>query len=327
VDNLANRRKNERVSRNLPHDHAARVERAERSLNGLSLGDAFGQCFFRLSTGLLAAMERRELPESPWTCTDDTVMALSIFEMLEAYGTIDQDVLARAFATKYAADPNRGYGAGAHRLLHGLARGADWRSEARAAFAGSGSYGNGGAMRVAPLGAYFAGDLERVVVEARRSAEVTHAHPEGIAGAVAVAVAAACAATEGMNAQRLVDAVLQHTPDGETRRGIVASRTVRFDTPPFAAADRLGSGALVSAQDTVPFVIWCSARHLDHDFEEAMWNTVAGLGDLDTTCAMVGGILSARNAGHAMPAVWLQAREPLSEIAGAQPRAASTPTS
>ena len=48
-------------------------------------------------------------------------------------------------------------------------------------------------MRVAPLGAYFADDLEMVRAQAVLAAEVTHAHPEGIAGAVAVALAAAWA--------------------------------------------------------------------------------------------------------------------------------------
>ena len=48
-------------------------------------------------------------------------------------------------------------------------------------------------MRVAPLGAYFADALKTVVEQAQRSAEVTHAHPDGMAGAIAVAVAAAWA--------------------------------------------------------------------------------------------------------------------------------------
>ena len=68
--------------------------------------------------------------------------------------------------------------------------GTDWRDAARRPFRGAGSMGNGAAMRVAPLGAWFADDVARAVDEARRSAEVTHMHPEGIAGAVAVAVAA-----------------------------------------------------------------------------------------------------------------------------------------
>ena len=55
---------------------------------------------------------------------------------------------------------------------------------------GGGSYGNGGAMRAAPIGGYFWDDPERARKEAQRSAEVTHAHPEGQAGAAVRQVAA-----------------------------------------------------------------------------------------------------------------------------------------
>nr|HEX4313649.1 ADP-ribosylglycohydrolase family protein [Kofleriaceae bacterium] len=66
-----------------------------------------------------------------------------------------------------------------------------WRREAQGLFGGRGSYGNGAAMRASPIGAYFRDDLERVRDEAVRSAEPTHAHADGVAGAVAVAVAVA----------------------------------------------------------------------------------------------------------------------------------------
>jgi ADP-ribosylglycohydrolase len=305
----------------LPHDHSARVVRARLSFDGVSLGDAFGERFFELSTGILAAIEGRRLPRPRWSYTDDTVMALSVFEVLATHGTIRQDALVRGFVAKYVADPYRGYGPGAHRLLRTLTDGADWRSASSASFGATGSYGNGAAMRAAPVGAYFADDLERIAIEARRSAEVTHAHPEGIAGAVAVALAAGCAALPGMTSQHLVDAVLQHTPNSETRAGIVASREIHFDTPMLTAAGLLGSGALVSSQDTVPFVIWSAARHFESTFEDAMWNTLAGLGDFDTTCAMVGGILASRHAGPTLPTAWIDARESLATLAGLGMRA------
>ena len=58
----------------------------------------------------------------------------------------------------------------------------------------------------------------------------------------------------------------------------------------------------------MPFSLWCATRHLN-DFSEALWETVSGLGDLDTTCAIVGGIVAA--AGTLIPPAWLAAREPL----------------
>ena len=65
-------------------------------------------------------------------------------------------------------------------------RGAPWRTVASQAFGGEGSMGNGGAMRVSPVGAYFAEDLDAVVEHAAASAMVTHAHPDGRAGASTV---------------------------------------------------------------------------------------------------------------------------------------------
>ena len=46
-------------------------------------------------------------------------------------------------------------------------------------------------------------------------------------------------------------------------------------------------------------------------FSEAMWLTVAGLGDRDTTCAIVGGIVAAKTGKSEIPAEWRARREPL----------------
>ena len=70
----------------------------------------------------------------------------------------------------------------------------------------------------------------------------------------------------------------------------------------------LGTGSKVTAADTVPFSLWCAARHLG-DYEEALWTTVSGLGDRDTTCAIVGGIVALSCDPSAIPAAWLAARE------------------
>ncbi len=69
---------------------------------------------------------------------------------------------------------------------------------------------------------------------------------------------------------------------------------------------------MLLASDTVPYALWCAARCLN-DFADALWSTATGLGDVDTTCAMVGGIV-ALSVGHdALPREWLRRREPLEE--------------
>lgn len=281
-----------------------RLERALRSLEGLATGDAFGELFFSISPDSTAPAD---LPAAIWPWTDDTHMALSIVEILKRCGRIDQDALARAFAERFCQEPLRGYGSGAVHLLWEISNGADWRQAAPALFSG-GSYGNGAAMRAAPIGAFFADDPARAAHEARLSAAVTHAHAEGQAGAIAVAVAAALAANaDHPSGDALLAQVLTFIPDGPTKRGIETARAIPADDL-HGAALTLGTGQGVSAQDTVPFCLWSAAHHLD-SYEAALWWTVRGEGDRDTTCAVVGGIVALSAAD--IPAEWLRRREPL----------------
>lgn len=279
------------------------------------MGDAFGEQFFAPYPVISTLLENRRAPRPPWWYTDDTAMALGIAEVLARRGNIDQDDLAHTFARNYCREPTRGYGGGAHEILSAISRGIPWREASYQAFGGMGSLGNGGAMRVAPVGAYFADDLEAVVAQARASAEVTHAHPEGQVGAIAVAVAAAFAwrfrhAPETVRGTDLLTFVLDHLSPGPTQRGLLQARTLPTETSVEAAASLLGSGRRVTAPDTVPFTLWCAARHLDC-YEEALWATVSGLGDRDTTCAIVGGIVALSAGRESIPPSWLAAREPL----------------
>lgn len=274
------------------------------SLKGLSVGDAFGELFFSPPMSVSAA---RELPPGPWRWTDDTHMALSVVEVLVRHGTIVQDELARAFARRFMEEPHRGYAGGAASLLYRIFSGEDWRVVAPALFRG-GSYGNGGAMRAAPIGGFFKGNPERAAVEARHSAVITHAHPEGQAGAIAVAVAASFAATpEPPCGTDFLSAILPYVPKGSTCEAIQTALTIPEDQLG-EAAQKLGTGTAVSAQDTVPFCLWSAAYHLD-SFEEALWWTAGGRGDSDTTCAIVGGIVAL--SSRKIPETWIQSREPL----------------
>lgn len=291
----------------------ARRERARVALDGLSIGDAFGQRFFEEEYRDALLGGERRMPSAPWDYTDDSEMAFSLVATLRRAGTVDQDALAASFARRYT--PTSGYGPAMHRLLPAIANGADWRVEAPNLFHGQGSYGNGSAMRVAPLGAYFADDLTRVAAQARASAEVTHAHPEGIAGAVAVASAAALAcAVRGEHLipspAEFIERVATNTPESRVRRNILQARDVPAEWPIRQVARALGNGSWVSAQDTVPFCVWSAATSLA-SYEEAQWRTVSALGDIDTTCAIVGGIVACAVGEDGIPAVWRAAREPL----------------
>ncbi|GAA2054475.1 ADP-ribosylglycohydrolase family protein [Catenulispora yoronensis] len=287
--------------------------RAVASLCGLAVGDAVGACYFiPLNQPLLTD---RRLPPDPWYWTDDTEMACSVFAVLRAKGHIDQDALARSFADHH--DFDRGYGAGVNRMLRLIRQeGADWREQAAGMFEGRGSWGNGAAMRVAPLGAWFgADDLDRVAAEAAASAAVTHTHPEGVAGAVAVAVAAALAAGTDLAGYEFLDEIAERTPPGLVRDGIGTAMTLLPLTDPRSAAASLGNGRYISAPDTVPFCLWVAAKRIN-DYEAAFWDTALVGGDIDTTCAIVGGVVAARVGTPGIPEEWRKRCEPLPDWAG-----------
>jgi ADP-ribosylglycohydrolase len=282
---------------------------AEGSLAGLSVGDAFGDQFFLLDNRRVSA--ETGLPPAPWAWSDDTEMACSVVDVLNQYGQINQDALAASFARRM--DVGRRYGAGAFELLARVQDGVHWRTAAGELFDGKGSYGNGAAMRVAPLGAFFHDDPARAAEQAALSAEVTHANPEGVAGAVAVAAAAAHVASrrgQRVPPRELIEAALEWTTMGQyVRRGLRQALGLLGKTP-HEAAHTLGNGNRISAQDTVPFALWAAATRLT-DYEAAVRACAMVGGDMDTTAAMVGGIVTAHLGPEAVPASWLAAREPL----------------
>ena len=292
------------------------------SLRGLALGDGFGERWFhRGNREAIEMITARRVPsESPWYWTDDTAMALTIVRMLQLHGHIRSGDLAGMFGATYQADPYRGYGYGMTVLLPWLA--ADpgrWQVHARALFEGQGSLGNGAAMRAAPLGAWFCRDLDTVREQARLAAEVTHAHREGISGAVAVAVAAAAAAasrgTPAPDPRSFLEDAAAAVP-GPVGDGIGRAASLPPGTPAWKAADLLGNGQRIRATDTVPFALWSAAYHLD-DLPGALWTTAEGLGDVDTTCAITAGVVAARCGLAGVSPQWLGLCEPLPDWTGA----------
>jgi len=282
--------------------------RASASLRGLAVGDALGSQFFVPDNR--GHFEQRTLPPGQWQWTDDTEMACSVLHILETDGHVDQDALAASFATRH--DFDRGYGPAANRLLRLIRTGGDWRRLAGELFDGQGSYGNGAAMRVAPLGAWYAADLDAVVEQARLSALVTHTHPEAVAGAVAVAVAASLVASgdDPGDPAEFLAAVGERTPGSAVRAGILAAAGIPGESDPRQVGRVLGNGSAVSAPDTVPITLWVAAHHRA-DFARAFWTMAAAGGDIDTTCAIVGGILGARPGPDRPPAFWWEQTETL----------------
>ncbi|MCN9242503.1 ADP-ribosylglycohydrolase family protein [Streptomyces sp. RY43-2] len=288
-----------------------RLERALASLRGLAVGDALGSQFFVPANYPL--LKRRELPSGRWQWTDDTEMACSVVSVLVLHRRVDQDALAHSFAEHH--DFDRGYGPAVNRLLRLVREGGDWRELAAALFEGQGSWGNGAAMRIAPLGAWYAGEPEQATHQAEISAYTTHQHREAVAGAMAVAAAAALVAAPAgpPSAEALLDGVISLVPKSAVGAGLRRARDMLDYGDAATVAAVLGCGRRTTAHDTVPFALWSAARALG-DYEQAFWTTAQVGGDVDTTCAIVGGVVAAEKAGTP-PAHWLERAEPLPDWA------------
>src|SRR5919204_6029188 len=147
-------------------------DRFEGCLLGLAVGDALGGKFEAQSADSIRARfptaERLiAYPREEIWYTDDTQMTIGVSEALIERGEIVEEILCRAFVANYV--PSRGYGRGARAVLEAMEDGRDYRQVAEQHFPG-GSYGNGAAMRVAPVGLFFRDDRRLLLEQTRLSA-------------------------------------------------------------------------------------------------------------------------------------------------------------
>lgn len=204
-----------------------------------------------------------------------------------------------------------------------------------------GSCGNGSAMRVAVLGAYLAETLiytnpvplgnhsvfndndKHLITQAMLQSEVTHCHDEGIAGSIAITALANIVARVVMN-NRLKDTphwmiyneLLRLTPEGQVKDGINKARDLSLDLPIGKVIEILGNGTHVTCQDTVPLCCYLAIKHILSDkvenmYEKAIIETSMAFGDVDTNCAIVGGIVGIVSPP---PQKWIQFCEPMEGV-------------
>lgn len=280
----------------------------EGGLLGLALGDALGAPHEGgpLERCLWLALGRTLDGRRRWT--DDTAMALDLAEALLATGEVDQDDLAARFSRSYAW--SRGYGPGTAALCRAVARGESWR-DARVAKFPMGSSGNGAAMRAPVLGLLFhraPDDLDR---QTRLAAEVTHAHPLALEGAVLVARATASAFR-----QEALETVLEHRSGlAELDRRAEQARSWLREAgviPPDFVAQRLGNG--IAAAESCVTAVYVAARFLRSPFEELLGFVRALRGDVDTISAMAGAMWGAANGAEALPQRALRRLEAVERI-------------
>jgi poly(ADP-ribose) glycohydrolase ARH3 len=227
-------------------------------------------------------------------------MALGVAEALVEDGSIREATLVRIFASNYV--PSRGYGWGARRVLEAMEDGGDYCSVAANFFPG-GSFGNGAAMRVAPVGLFFHADPDRVWIESRVSAMPTHLHPLGIEGAQLLALAVAwCVRATTFDREAFFAALLPHCRTVEFAAQI--GRAAELRRPEELA--ELGNG--IAALESVPTALAGFALSPD-DYGTAIGRAILLGGDTDTIAAMTGALSGAFLGVGAIPPALLASLE------------------
>ena len=274
------------------------------ALVGTAVGDAIGSGFEWQRAAELQAIEwaadRREL----LTYTDDTHMMIGTAESLVQKEGFDGEHMAHVFIRNYEMEPWRGYGPGPPNVFRMIRAGEDWNKAAEKLYHG-GSYGNGAAMRIAPVAVFYHNNLTMLREVAFRSSQITHSHVLGKEGAVLQAYAIALAV--GLEPGKLFDSqgflsrldeLIQH----ETYRKKLENLTTLLGEGDKAnVVAELGN--TVEAFNSVPTSIYSFVSHPD-SFREAILFAVNLGGDTDTIAAMAGAISGAYLGVEAVPNKW-----------------------
>ncbi len=280
---------------------------------GLALGDALGARFEGQTTSYIKwrypSIDKLVFKHDfeMLHYTDDTQMAIGLAEALIEKGEVEEESLCRAFVTNYA--PYRGYGGGARLVLQTMEDGGDYKKRSEEIFPG-GSYGNGGAMRVAPVGLFFHEDLDQICTQAHLSAWPTHKHPLGTEGAELLALAVALVTREQeFNRESFFTELISRCHSETFRQKMFLAKEVR------KTEDLLPLGNGILATDSVATAIACFAL-FPRSFEQVVAEAIYLGGDTDTIAAMAGAISGAFLGPKALPKELLDVFEDHSEVKG-----------
>lgn len=320
-------------------DLGGHKSRSVGTLLGCFCGDALGAPVEGQSWQGIAQQSLRFGQMQHGRYTDDTQMTIALAQSLVRMEKSDAADAAKAYTTAF--DDSRGYGGSARQTLSALRSGTvHYRSSGTRGFP-EGSFANGGAMRIAPVGLAYRNADSSVLKQAVQDALLcTHVHPEGIEGAfiLAAAVAALCRATADQagpgsspkallshlqklstmpamqdKLQILSDALAnapQPQPgscfDGSNWEGDINSEAWQYDCE---VLKRAGVAAFqIRAVDAAVAALWAFCRHWQ-DPKAAIIAAVRGGGDADTIAAMAGALSGALHGTNWIPQHWFEKLE------------------
>lgn len=274
------------------------------ALVGTAIGDAVGAGF----EGWRAADEESVIAlakqRSVLSYTDDTHMMIGVAESLSAKRGFNGEHMAQRFIENYSQEPWRGYGPGPPRVFRMIAEGERWDRASRRLY-GGGSFGNGAAMRIAPVGVFYRDDTVQLREVALQSSLITHAHELGRQGALlqasAVALSTSADPAPPLDTAGYLDRLAETARHAAFRAKLERIGELLGQATKAQVVQELGHG--IEALESVPTAIY-SFLSFPTSFDRAVVYAVSLGGDTDTIAAMTGAISGAFLGIEAIPGEW-----------------------
>jgi len=238
------------------------------------------------------------------TYTDDTHMMIGVAESLLRCRGFDGEDMAHTFVRNYEYEPYRGYGPGPPRIFGMIRDGVPWDEAAQRLYRG-GSFGNGSAMRAAPIGVFYHDNPEMLRDVACASSQITHAHPLGKEGAAlqsyAIALATVLNPSPELDPIEFLSRLINYTSEKVYREKLNKIGALMVQPDPERVVLELGNG--IEAFNSVPTAICCFLAQ-PGSFAGAVCGAIGLGGDTDTIGAMTGAISGAYLGVDAIPRRW-----------------------
>jgi poly(ADP-ribose) glycohydrolase ARH3 len=271
---------------------------------GCALGDALGSRYEGLFIDDFASADMEFVGK--WT--DDTHMMIGVAESLIECKGFNGKHMAWTFIRNWQRELWRGYGPGPPRVFKMILSGVPWFEAAKKLYGGSGSLGNGGAMRIAPIALLYHDDEERLREIAYKSAAITHAHELGKEGAAvqAYAIALALRTSKPFDPRDYLEEVARFSRSDVYRSKLKKAIQLLDEGDRRVVVRELGNG--IEAPNSVPTAIHCFAKNRDNYVKAVLYAVSLG-GDTDTIAAMAGAIAGAYLGEKGLPQEWLKKLE------------------
>jgi len=273
-------------------------------LVGAALGDGLGA--WREGRRMAKIEEIASLAEKAelLTYTDDTHMTIGVAESLVENKGFDGEHMAQTFIRNFEAEPWRGYGPGPPRIFRMIKGGEPWNSAANKIYKG-GSFGNGSAMRVAPIGLLYSDNPVKLREFAYKSSSITHSHELGKEGAAlqayAVALALNTLAEEEIDKEAFLFKLQNFVQNQLYKEKIARIKELLGEQDRAKVIAVLGNG--IEAPRSVPTAIYCFLLQ-PKSYKDTVIYAVSLGGDTDTIASMAGAISGAYLGIEAIPHEW-----------------------